>query len=74
MIAGLPWEPPRQLIKDLITYVASRINIHRTTALGENICPRVLFTGVPVDYKKELQLAFGDYVEAFEGTSNTMAE
>jgi uncharacterized protein involved in tolerance to divalent cations len=27
-----------------------------------------------VDYKKELQLAFGDYIEANEGTSNTMAE
>jgi hypothetical protein len=30
-----------------------------------------LFTGVPVDYKKELLLAFGDYVEAYEGTDNT---
>jgi len=72
--AGLPWELPKQLIKDLITYAVSRINICRTTALGENICPRVLFTGIPVDYKKELQLAFGVYVEAYEGTSNTMAE
>jgi hypothetical protein len=24
-----------------------------------------------VNYKKELQLAFGDYVEAYEGTDNT---
>jgi len=24
-----------------------------------------------VDYKKELQVAFGDYVEAYEGTDNT---
>jgi hypothetical protein len=72
--AGLPWELPKQLIKDLITYAVSRINIPRTTTLGKNMCPRVLFTGIFVDYKKELQLAFGDYVEAYEGTSNTMAE
>jgi 3-oxoacyl-[acyl-carrier-protein] synthase III len=31
----------------------------------------VLFTGAPVDYKKELQEAFGDHVEAYEGTDNT---
>ena len=63
--AGLPWELPRQLIKDLITYSVSRIKIRRTAALEENICPRVLFTGVPMDYKKELQLAFGDNIEAY---------
>jgi hypothetical protein len=39
--------------------------------LAENICPRVLFTGIPVDYKKELMYAFGDYVEAYEDTTNT---
>jgi hypothetical protein len=32
---------------------------------------RVLFTGAPIDYRKELQVAFGDYVEAYEGTDNT---
>jgi hypothetical protein len=30
-----------------------------------------LFTGIPVDYRKELLVAFGDYVEAYEGTDNT---
>jgi hypothetical protein len=30
----------------------------------------VLFTGIPVDYKKELTCAFGDYVESYEGTTN----
>jgi hypothetical protein len=27
--------------------------------------------GMPVDYKKELSMAFGDYVESYEGTDNT---
>jgi hypothetical protein len=31
----------------------------------------VLFTGAPVDYKKELLLAFGDYVEVYDGTKDT---
>jgi len=68
---GLPWKLPKVLVKDLIAYVVSRLNIRRTTALSENVSPRVLFTGAPVDYKKELQVAFGDYVEAYEGTDNT---
>jgi hypothetical protein len=69
--AGLAWELPGQLVGDLVAYVTSRLNIRRTTALAENICPRVLFTSIPVDYRKELMFAFGDYVEAYEGTTNT---
>jgi hypothetical protein len=68
---GLPWKLPAIPVKDLVAYTVSSLNIRCTTSLNENICPRVLFTGVPVDYKKELLLAFGDYVEAYEGTNNT---
>jgi hypothetical protein len=68
---GLPWKLPAVLVKDLVVYAVSCHNIRRTTSLNENICPRVLFTGVPVDYKKELLLSFRDYVEAYEGTDNT---
>jgi len=74
VLAGLPWSLPKQLVGDLVAYAVSRLNIRRTTALAENVCPKVLFTGIPVDYRKELQLAFGDYVEAYEGTTNTMAQ
>jgi hypothetical protein len=68
---GLPWKLPKVLVKDLVAYVVSRRNICRTTALSENVSPRVLFTGAPVDYKKELQVAFGDYVEEYEGMDDT---
>ncbi len=64
--SGLMWDLPRSLIGDLVAYAVSRMNIRRTNTLAESICPRVLFTGIPVDYKKELLLAFGDYVEAYE--------
>jgi hypothetical protein len=67
---GLPWKLPKVLVRDLVGYAVSRLNIRRTQALSDNVCPRVLFTGVPVPYK-ELAVAFGDYVEAYEGTTNT---
>jgi hypothetical protein len=68
---GLSWSLPQCLVAELVAYAVSRLNIRRTSALSENVCPRVLFTGVPVNYKKELKVAFGDYVEAYEGTDNT---
>ncbi len=58
----LAWELPRSLVEDLVAYIVLRMNIWRSTAVMENVCPWVLFTGIPVNYKKELQLAFGDYV------------
>ncbi len=62
---------PPTLVKDLVAYAVSRINIRRTTAINLNVCPRVLFTGMRINYKKELELAFGDYVEVYDGTENT---
>jgi hypothetical protein len=59
------------LVKDLVGYAISRINIRRTTAINLNVCPRVLFTGIRINYKKELELAFGDYVKVYDGTKNT---
>jgi hypothetical protein len=36
------------------------------TSLEGNVCPKVLFTGRPLEFKKEFRLAFGDYVEAYD--------
>jgi hypothetical protein len=66
VIAGLAFSLPKRLVKDLVTYVVSRINTRRTTALNDNVYPRVKFTGRKVDYKMEYCLAFGDYVEAYD--------
>ena len=49
----------------------ARLNIFRTTALTQNVSPKVLFTGLKVNYKKELELAFGDYCEVYDGRDNT---
>ena len=69
--SGLAWKLPRSLVPDLVAYVVARLNIHRTSALTEAVAPKVAFTGIPVHYHKDVHLAFGDYVEAYEGTTNT---
>jgi len=56
---GLPWQLPQVIVKDLVGYLVSRLNVHCTQVLCENVCPLVLFTGVPVPYK-EFAVAIGD--------------
>jgi hypothetical protein len=65
------WKLPKSLVKYLVAYAVSRANIQCTSALSENIAPRVAFTGMLVQYQKELKFTFGDYMEAYEGTDNT---
>jgi len=69
--SGLQWQLTGSLVKDLVSYTVSRVNIQCTSALSDNIAPRVAFTGMPIQYQKELKFMFGDYVEAYEGTDNT---
>jgi hypothetical protein len=49
---GLPWQLPQVLVKDLVGYAVSHLNVRRTLALDENVCPWVLFTGTLVPYKE----------------------
>ncbi len=44
---------------DLVAFAVTQINIMQATAVNSNACPRVLFTGLKVQYK-ELELTFGD--------------
>jgi hypothetical protein len=68
--AGLKWKLPPVLIKELVAYAVSQIYIHRFMAINLNVCPWILFTGTRINYKKELELAFGDYVEVYDGMEN----
>ena len=70
----LEWTLPKGLVQDLVKYGTSRTNIRRTKAAKTNTCPRVKFTGQKVNYKQELALAFGDYIEAKKprAKSNTL--
>ena len=66
VVAGLPYKLPKVRVKDQFTYVINSINTRRTSALNDNICPRVRFTERKIDYRRESLLDFSDYVEAFD--------
>ncbi len=72
--AGLAWSLPVPWVKDLVAYSVSRINLRCTSALHSTLSPHVLFTGCKPSYKKELSLAFGDYIEVHAGNTNTSKE
>jgi hypothetical protein len=55
----------------LVAYAVSRINSKQSAAINQNIAPKVSFTGLHMDYKKEFSLAFGDYCKVYDGTNNT---
>ena len=59
------------MVQELVSYALARLNIRRTTAINENICPKVLFTGMKINFEKELDLEFGRYTEVYDGTDNT---
>jgi hypothetical protein len=40
--------------------------LQQWTAINQNV-----FTGVKIDYKKELQLTFDDYADVYDGTGST---
>jgi hypothetical protein len=69
--AVLQWKLLSLLLKDLVAFSVSRINIRRLMALNQNVCARFSFTGIKPDFWKELLLAFGDYCKVYDGTVNT---
>ena len=69
---SLPWQLPKTLVKGLVAYGVARINILHTTAINLNVCPKVLFTGIKVNYSKELDLEFGAYAGVYDGADNTV--
>lgn len=40
--AGLEWNLPQMIVKDLVAYCVSRINIQCMSAINQNVAPRVL--------------------------------
>jgi hypothetical protein len=42
------------------------------TVISQNVCPRVMFTSLKVDYQKELSLTIGDYCKVVNGLDNML--
>jgi hypothetical protein len=68
--ATLPWKLHPVLLRDLVAFAVSRINIKRSSAVSSNVCAEVRFTGIKPDYRKELSLGFGDYCEVYDSMDN----
>ena len=66
--ANLPWNLPNSNVQDMVKYAVTRMNMRRTASRISNIAPRVAFTGIRPNYKKEFELSFGEYVECYDPT------
>ena len=64
VLAGLSYPLPRSMIPHLVRYVCNRNNcIPRSSGVGPSA--REVFTGVKLDFKVDLKLGFGDFVQVF---------
>jgi hypothetical protein len=76
VLIELPWKFPRALTKWLVYYCVTRINSLGRVASGVAMSPREQFKGIKLDYRKDLSISFGDYVQAYRApkVKNSMTE
>jgi hypothetical protein len=72
--AGLAWKLPKSRVTGLLSYCVSRMTLRRTSALQGVMSPSCLFMGMKPVYERVFGLSFGDYVEVYDGTTNTSRE
>ena len=74
-INTLPFNLCMSLLIWLVYFCVNRINLVPTSTMPEVISPREAFNGMRLDYKRDLGLKFGQYVEVHEQyqVTNTMA-
>jgi hypothetical protein len=49
--ASLPWKLLKDLVKDLVASAVAWINIRHMMAVNWNVCHKVLFTGLKLNYR-----------------------
>lgn len=60
---GLPFKVPTNLLKWVVFYCVSRLNMMPSGTRMDKTSPRELFLGRKLDYKLDLSVSFGDYVQ-----------
>jgi hypothetical protein len=70
ILNSLPYELPMTLLKYLIAFVVMRKNSVPVDGSGTKYSPRELFTGTRSNAKTDLRIAFGDYVQTREPTTD----
>jgi hypothetical protein len=72
-ISVLPFRLTKRSMAWLVTFVVYRYNCLPIGDETDGITPRHRFTGNKPDYKKDLSLGFGDYVQALVPSNNSIA-
>ena len=66
IINTLPFTIAKPLIKYLLYYVVSRLNLIPSSTSASRISPREIFTGRKADYNHDLRITFGEYCQVNE--------
>ena len=61
--AALPWDLPRSMENDLVSFAVARQNMRRSQASDTPVAPRVKLTGIKPSFRGEFQIGFGEYCE-----------
>jgi hypothetical protein len=65
---------PDRLIIELVYYATFWLNsFPPNDGISKKDCPRVIITGIRIDYNKHCQLEFGSYAQVHEDHDNTMS-
>lgn len=64
VINTLPYTLPANLLKWLVMFSVSRLNMLPCGTRVDTTSPREIFTGRKLDFKRDLKLCFGEYVQA----------
>jgi len=80
VVNSLSYHLPKRLLSHLVTFVVTRINMLLTSSVHvnqSNITPREKYYGRKTDIKRDVSIAFGRYVQAYNPNNNkinSMAE
>ena len=77
LVTTLPFKLPSLALIHAVYYQVSMINhFPKTSSVDPDISPKALLSGVQIDYKKDCQLKFGEYVQVHDEDmiTNTMKE
>lgn len=74
ILNSLPFKLPRKLVPQLVMFAVSRINLMPSNVRVDSTSPREMFLGRKTDYKKDIRIGFGDYVQvdSLHSTRNDM--
>ena len=66
---------PRLITIELFKQSVTRLNSFPLKGgASETLSPRVIMTGIKMDYKKHCKMPFGDYAQVYEKTENDNSE